>query len=48
MVGLKDVFDYQVVGNLDCWDLFQILEAEYVHTDDILEMTYDVKDCDSE
>ena len=42
VVGRKDIFHYQVVTNLDCWDLLQILEADHVHDDDILEMTYDL------
>lgn len=38
-----DTFYYMVLSNLNCWDLLQILESEYVHVDDAIELCYDLK-----
>ena len=35
-----EIHDYKVIANLNCWDLLTILESEFNHTDELLEMCY--------
>ncbi len=40
-------FDYIVVSNLDCWDILQVLEADHVHLEDMLDLCYENESTDS-
>lgn len=38
-----EVHDYKVITNLNCWDLLTIVESDFNHTDELLELCYELE-----
>lgn len=35
--------DFKYIVNLSCWDIFTILESEFNHTDELVELCYELE-----